>query len=149
MTDAKAADKFVRTSDFDRVCACHNIRKAARTITGVFEEALRPHGLRGTQFTLLIALGQAGAAPISRLSGALGMDRTTLSRELKPLCDAGLVSVAAGEDRRKRMAALTRQGREKLDAALPQWRQAQRKIVGKIGADDFGALLGILARLEP
>jgi DNA-binding MarR family transcriptional regulator len=92
-------------------CACKNLRRTARAVTQLYDETLRPSGLRVTQFTLLVAVAVSQPVPITRLADALALDRTTLARDLKPLTERGLVEVAAGEDRRVRVVRLTRQGR--------------------------------------
>ncbi len=81
-------------------CACLNVRKAARAVTQLYDEVLQPSGLRATQFNLLVAIALAGEAPVTRLADALVMDRTTLTRNLKPLESQGLITIEAGTDRR-------------------------------------------------
>ncbi|HJX86773.1 MAG TPA: MarR family winged helix-turn-helix transcriptional regulator, partial [Gemmatimonadales bacterium] len=66
-------------------CACFNVRKAARALTAFYDQVMAPTGLRATQGTLLVALARAGDIPVTRLAGILGMDRTTLTRNLEPL----------------------------------------------------------------
>ncbi len=74
-------------------CTCANLRKAARAVTQVYDQALRPTGLKATQFTMLATLSNRGDLPLSRLAEALVMDRTTLTRNLKPLVGKGLVRI--------------------------------------------------------
>jgi DNA-binding MarR family transcriptional regulator len=111
-------------------CACFNIRKAARAITSYYDSVLLPStGLRSTHAILLMAIAMAGTPPISRLAEAMGMDRTTLARELKPLEDQGLVRIAPGGDRRTRLVQLTEAGYAKRREVIPLWEQAQAKII--------------------
>ena len=110
-------------------CACKNLRRSARAVTRLYDEALRPSGLRITQFTLLVAVAIGEAVPITRLADALSLDRTTLGRDLKPLTDRGLVEIRAGDDRRTRVVRLTGQGRDALGRAYPLWQAAQARIV--------------------
>jgi DNA-binding MarR family transcriptional regulator len=110
-------------------CACKNLRRSARAVTRLYDEALRPSGLRITQFTLLVAVAIGEAVPITRLADALSLDRTTLGRDLKPLTDRGLVEIRAGDDRRTRVVRLTGQGRDALGRAYPLWQSAQARIV--------------------
>ncbi len=87
-------------------CVCFNIRKSARAITQLYEDALRPTGLRATQFTLLVATRVMGTATISGLAKGLVMDRTTLTRNMKPLEKHGFIRITPGkEDRREREGA--------------------------------------------
>ena len=123
------------------ICTCFNLRKAARAVTQLYDAALGPSGLRATQFSLIAALGVRGAPTISQLAKAMVMDRTTLTRNLKPLEKQGLVAVVAGEDRRTRHVRLTPSGHEVLTAALPLWRHAQGEIDARLGAARRGRLL--------
>ncbi len=119
----------MNTMDFATTCACFNVRKAARAVTRLYNEILRPTGLRATQVTLLMAVASADAVTISQLAEILVMDRTTLARDLKPLQEQGLVSVLPGGDRRTRWVQLTDAGRGKLDEVIPLWQQAQARII--------------------
>jgi DNA-binding MarR family transcriptional regulator len=110
-------------------CACKHLRGAARALTRRYDEALRPSGLRITQFTLLVAVAIGEPLPITRLADALGLDRTTLARDLRPLTDRGLVEIRTGDDRRTRVVRLTGQGRDALARAYPLWQSAQARIV--------------------
>jgi DNA-binding MarR family transcriptional regulator len=98
-------------------------------VTQLYDETLRPSGLRITQFTLLVAVALREPVPITRLADTLALDRTTLARDLKPLTERGLVEVAAGEDRRTREVRLTRHGRDAIGRAYPLWQRAQARIV--------------------
>jgi DNA-binding MarR family transcriptional regulator len=110
-------------------CACKSLRRTARAVTQLYDETLRPSGLRVTQFTLLVAVAVSEPVPITRLADALALDRTTLARDLRPLNERGLVEVAAGDDRRMRVVRLTRQGRDAIARAYPLWEQAQARMV--------------------
>jgi len=115
-------------------CVCFNIRKSARAITQLYEEALRPTGLRATQFTLLVATKVMGSATISSLAKGLVMDRTTLTRNLKPLEKQGFIRIIPGEeDRREREVTLTLAGQEILSKALPLWKAVQQSVVENLG----------------
>ena len=98
-------------------------------MTQLYDETLRPSGLRITQFTLLVAVAVSEPVPITRLADALALDRTTLARDLKPLTERGLAEVAAGDDRRTRVVRLTGQGRDAIGRAYPLWQRAQARIV--------------------
>lgn len=116
-------------------CLCLASRRAARTITREFDRALRPHGLRATQFTLLSALHLSGERSIGDLAELLGADRTTLSRNLAVAEQHGLVTLRAGQDdARSRLAAITAQGLRALTTALPVWRATQHRLQETVGA---------------
>jgi DNA-binding MarR family transcriptional regulator len=129
------------------LCACRNVRRAARAVTGLYDRILAPTGLRATQVTLLVALEKAGPIPFTRLAGVLGMDRTTLTRNVEPLRRAGLLTLRAGEDRRVRLAAITDRGRTAITAAIPLWEQAQRQITSGLGQGRWNAVRRDLEKL--
>src|SRR5262245_53850016 len=118
-------------------CAGSNIRRASRVISQVYARALAPVDLEVSQFTVLIAAGATGGVPLSNLADVLAMDRTTLSRNLKPLQRRGLVTVAAGKDRRVRLVSLTPAGSALLQKALPLWQQAQERVIAALGRPRF------------
>ena len=122
-------------------CTCFNLRKAARAVTRVYDEALKPSGLRATQFSLLGVVANRGPAGMTELARALVMERTTLTRNLKPLMDQGFLQVVDGADRRRRPIGLTPKGRKAFDRALPLWRRAQAKFADGIGRGRWQDLL--------
>jgi DNA-binding MarR family transcriptional regulator len=131
-------------------CASGGLRRASRTLNQLYAKNLAPSGLEPTQFTLLVACVVAGAAPMTALADALGMDRTTLTRNLKPLEKRGLVRVAEGDDRRVRVVMLTPRGRAALAVALPLWKKAQEQVVEAFGHERLSRVLkdvGALASL--
>lgn len=115
-------------------CLCLASRRAARTITREFDQALRAQGLRATQFTLLAALHLAGPKAIGDLADLLSADRTTLTRNLAVAEQQGLVAVRASrEDARSRIASITTKGSRTLRAAMPAWRSTQQRLLEDIG----------------
>lgn len=126
-------------------CACFNLRKAARAITQLYDGALAPSGLRATQFSLLAVLRAMGEPTISRLAKAMVMDRTTLTRNLRPLEKLGLLEVIVGKDRRTRHVGLTALGRDRLATAFPLWREAQARVARGLGEARRERLLSDLA----
>lgn len=123
-------------------CVCFNIRKSARAITQLYEDALRPTGLRATQFTLLVATRVMGTATINGLAQSLVMDRTTLTRNLKPLEKQSFIRIMPGkEDRREREVTLTLAGQEILSKALPLWKTVQGSVVESLGQNRVTRLI--------
>jgi DNA-binding MarR family transcriptional regulator len=114
-------------------CACFSLRKAARAVTQLYDDTLRPTGLRSTQFSLLALLRLASPVNMTRLADEAVMDRTTLARNLDVLEREGLVRVRPGEDARVREVELTRQGAARLEAAFPYWQEAQRSMGRRLG----------------
>jgi DNA-binding MarR family transcriptional regulator len=127
-------------------CTCAALRRASRAVTAAYDAALRPSGLRITQFAILRLLERLGPTPVTRLAAEAALERTTMGRNLDPLERRGLVLVAAGRtDGRERIATLTESGRAAIAAALPYWREAQATINGRIGPDAVTALAKALA----
>ncbi len=122
-------------------CYCLAARRHARTMTRLFEEKLRPHGLRATQFSVLAALALKGPTPVKKLAETLGLERTTLTRIGALLERNGWVSTAQSKDARERPFRLTGTGRRKVEDAFPAWKEAQdlvdrrsAQLPGKVGA---------------
>ena len=114
-------------------CMCHKARMAARVVTRAYDDALRPTGLRATQVSVLAAVGARGALSIKSLADTLQMERSTLTRNLRPLEKRGYVELAAERRYRSRVLTLTSAGRAALVTALPLWEGAQRKLKGRVG----------------
>jgi len=108
-----------------RQCACSAARRRSRELTRFYEQAMRRSGLRAAQFNLLATLIQTGPMPATRLADFLGLERTTLTRNLRPLVRDGHVSVEQGADRRVHKVAVTPKGVEAAGNAFPFWRKAQ------------------------
>ena len=115
-------------------CLCFAARRAARAVTQQYDNELRPTGLRATQFTLLVVLANAGAKPLSEVAVILGVERTTLTRNLGPLLARGYVADLAGEDRRIRLLSITKRGKDAVRRALPLWRKAQARVATRVGS---------------
>jgi DNA-binding MarR family transcriptional regulator len=131
--------------DDPRNCVCFNLRKAARAVTQVYDDILRPTGLRATQHSLLYVIQLSGTVSVSTLAERAVMDRTTLARNLDLLEREGLVRIQAGaEDARVREVSLTPAAKKKLAAALPYWEKAQAQVTGKLGTGRSGQLLSDL-----
>ena len=111
-------------------CYCLAARKRARELTRLYEEKLRPFGLRATQFSILAALGVKGPTRVGDLADILGLERTTLTRSASVLERDGRIATAPAEDGRQRRWRLTATGRNTLESALPAWREAQREVEG-------------------
>jgi DNA-binding MarR family transcriptional regulator len=109
-------------------CHCLAARRTARELTRLYEAKLRPHGLKATQFSILVALAAAGPKPLGVLAFALGLERTTLTRGAALLIRDGLVGEVQSEDSRERQLMLTGRGRRKLEAAYPAWKAAQENV---------------------
>ena len=122
-------------------CLCLAARRASRAITREFDQALRAHGLRATQFTLLSALHLGGPRSIGDIAGVLSTDRTTLTRNLAVAERRGWVALRADrDDARSRIAAITTRGSRTLEAALPAWCNTQQRLTEALGAQTVASL---------
>ena len=129
-------------------CACGRLRRAARALTQLYDDALAPADLRVTQFSLLRTLARSGSMRISEFAAAQLLDRTALSRNLDPLVERGLVKVAAGKDARTREIVLTRAGEAALRAAMPYWERAQKQVAKRVGGAKLESLIATLREIE-
>jgi DNA-binding MarR family transcriptional regulator len=127
-------------ADVARNCLCLGIRQTARVITQIYDEFLQPSGLRVTQLNLLVAVALAQELPLTRIAEILVMDRTTLARNLKPLEREGLLTSAAGTDRRVHQIRITPRGLQVIKEALPYWRQAQELVKARLGQKEWDTL---------
>lgn len=129
-----------------RACLCLASRRASRAITRAFDRRLRPHGIRATQFSILVMLIERGPTMLGELAESLGLERTTLSRNLDVVADRGWVKIGVGtEDARSRIVAIGREGRKAVAAALPAWRDAQNSAVAALGPAGSTALRALAA----
>ena len=128
-------------------CACANLRRAARAVTRLYNQALRSDGIEITQFTLLMALDLTGETSQGGLGELLALDSTTLTRTLRLLKRKRWVQIRQGADRRQRLLSLTASGKDKLDRAMPRWTQAQAALQVALGPEAFGRLGGLSSQV--
>ncbi|MBD9469670.1 MarR family winged helix-turn-helix transcriptional regulator [Pseudoxanthomonas sp. PXM01] len=129
------------------LCTCFRLRRASRRVTQVYDHELAAVGLSLNQYSILRRTERESRV-LGGLADELGMDRTTLTRNLSPLVDAGLVETVRGRDARQRMIGLTQAGRDRLAAAKPYWRRAQDLIDTMLGETGIQTLHGDLDRLD-
>ena len=122
-------------------CLCASFRRASRALTQQYDGALRPLGLRATQFTLLQALSRTGEVTQGQLGQILAMDSTTLTRTLELMSARGWIAKRPGKDRRERRLGLTRPGRELFERAMPRWEKVQADLRRRLGAERWSQLL--------
>jgi DNA-binding MarR family transcriptional regulator len=114
-------------------CVCHRTRMAARAVTRLYDDTLRSVGLRATQLAVLVAVGGDNVVSITALAKFMGMDRSTLTRNLTPLERDGFIRVGNEGWRRSRTVEITKKGRSRLREALPLWKKAQETLRRKLG----------------
>ena len=122
---------------------CASFRRTSRALTQLYENALRPLGLRATQFTVLQALSLAGEVTQSQLSEILAMDSTTLTRTLQIMARQGWIAERRGEDRRERRLRLAKAGQTQFQRALPAWEKVQSRLRRRLGEQAWKNLLDI------
>ena len=128
-------------------CLCNALRQATRAVSRLYDEELRGVGLRTTQYSLLRRLRAAGEVRQRDLGGLTSLDETTLTRNLRPLIDAGWVATRPGEDRREKLIRLTDAGEAKLHEARPAWERAQERLRSRLPEEAWSSLLVILPEL--
>lgn len=133
--------------DIGNRCAAFNLRRASRAISQLYGQLMQDTGLKSTQFSLLNAVVAMGHPSVNELSEALGMDRTTLTRNLKPLLQAGYLQDEAGQDRRARIISITRFGKRTLEDSMSRWQQAQQLIEQRYGKQRLQRLIADLREL--
>ena len=141
------ADAATRSS-----CTCFTLRKLARTVSRLYDLHLATVKLKTTQYSLLKNIAQQ-ALPVAQLASRVATDRTTLTRNLKPLLGAGWATLADGTDARQRIVTITAAGRHKLAAAHHAWRAAQTELDQTLGPDLIDVLhenaAEVMAALTP
>lgn len=146
MSPAKNAPSAVAA----RGCTCARLRSLSRRITAVYNRALAPSGMRVTQYSLLVSLRRSGPTSMSRLAESMDMDRTTLTRNLRPLLAAGWLRMQSDpDDARVRRVVLTAKGEAHLAEARGCWRRAQDEVASIIDAQDLGRLHQLIDHYIP
>jgi DNA-binding MarR family transcriptional regulator len=128
-----------------RSCLCLRVQRASRAIGRLFDEELRPVGLNNWQFSLLMSLNQPSAPTVNGLAEQLGMDRTTTTKNLRPLERRGLVEIRHDEeDARVRRIVLTDAGRALLADAVRHWQIANKAVESKLKRGELACLRSAL-----
>jgi DNA-binding MarR family transcriptional regulator len=122
-------------------CMCGSFRRTSRALTQLYEQALRPLGLRATQLTILQMLSLAGEVSQGQLGEMLTMDSTSLTRTLATMGRRGWITARRGKDRRERRLRLASAGVTQLRSALPIWEKVQSRLRRQLGAQAWKNLL--------
>lgn len=125
-------------------CVCFNLRMVTRIVTKFFDAEMRRHGIRPTQGTILLALNGKSAWSMAELSDFLGMDRTTLVRNLQPLQRDGFAKSTGGGRGSRVEVSITAKGRKKVEEGMASWRAAQSAVVHTLGEQRWSAILSDL-----
>lgn len=130
------------------MCISYRLRRAARVSARHYDAALKSVGLRNTQFTLLSFLFKEGGTNIGALARDMGVDATTLNRNLNVLVRRGLVENHTAEDGRERLVALTPEGLQKYEEAANVWREAQQLLLASIEPKNWTKMVQGLSMIE-
>jgi DNA-binding MarR family transcriptional regulator len=125
-------------------CIGARVRLLNRVVTGMYDNALRPLGVKASQFNILVVAGKLGLARPADVCAILRLDTSTLSRNVERMRTQGWLEVVPGKDARTQPFRLTTQGKRLLEQAAPAWKKAQQEAEKLLGNDGM-ALLGKLA----
>jgi DNA-binding MarR family transcriptional regulator len=128
-------------------CVCTTLRMVSRAVTQLYDDILRPSGLRVTQFSILGAIARLGAANLRQLEYTLAIDQTTLTRSLNLLERDRVIERVSHPDGRIKAMTLTSKGRKALEAACPLWARAQDKVLRELGTTAWADAQRRLAHL--
>src|SRR3989454_10572026 len=128
-------------------CVCSTLRMVSRTVTQLYDDVLRPSGLRVTQFSILATIARMGEANLRQLEDTLAIDQTTLTRSLNLLERDGVTERVLHPDGRIKAMRLTSKGRRALEVARPLWAQAQDKVLRELGTKAWADAQRRLAHL--
>ena len=120
-------------SSSESVCTCFRLRRAARQVSQIYDHELAAVGLSLNEYSIL-RHAERGPRLLGELADSLGMERTTLTRNLKPLLEAGWLKESRGEDARQRLISISASGRKRIASAKPHWLRAQQRIEALYGA---------------
>src|SRR4029077_15793987 len=139
MTNSPSSFQDINIKD-----CCFGLRKVTRAVTQFYDRHLEPADIRATQFNLLITLSSSSGKTLTEMAEGLVMDRTTLTRNLKPLERAGFITTMKLADKRSKGYVLTDRGRQAIEKGVPLWRTAQQHVVSKLGDERYHHFLGEL-----
>ena len=129
-------------------CVCNTLRMATRAVTQLYDDVLRPSGLRVTQFSILAAIARLGEAGVSQLADALAIEQTTMTRSLTLLERDARIERAPHADARVKSMRLTAGGKRALATARPLWAQAQNIVLRELGTTAWADAQRRLGRLR-
>ncbi|HTV06522.1 MAG TPA: MarR family winged helix-turn-helix transcriptional regulator [Acidobacteriaceae bacterium] len=122
-------------------CLCANVRRASRVLSQIYDDAMRPLGLRMTQASILQALSHTGETLQGDLADLLGLDSTTLTRSVGILRKRGWIKARKGHDRRERWLSLSRSGIAEYARIQPAWNAVQEQVRSKLGEESWRQLV--------
>jgi DNA-binding MarR family transcriptional regulator len=124
-----------------RGCVCFQMKRGMRAMIRAYDDALRPSGLRSTQFSMLGVVKAFGPLSSAKLGKLMVIDKTTLPRSLALLAREGLIKVRQGDDRREKLLSLTGAGESRFKRAYPLWKAAQDRVKKRLGRSRIKSLI--------
>jgi len=146
--DMETKSDLKRFFELPSLCPAFNIRAASRVITQLFDEILKPSGLQITQFAVLVGVATLDSPTINQLAKGLVLDRTTLTRNLRPLEKLGLIKIFSGDDKRTTVVELTPKGKSAMNKTLPYWEKARATVAEEFGKKHLDGLLKDLSSVR-
>jgi DNA-binding MarR family transcriptional regulator len=142
-------EDVIRESNLEpSVCVLRRVTRTSRSVVAAVDAALKPAGLTGHQFNLLMTLARSGPMNVNGVAAAVGMHPSTVPRLIAPLARKRLVRSRAGKDRRERVMAATESGNRKLLAAYPYWAAVQRRVETHLGDQGWRAAIEVLREIR-
>lgn len=129
-------------------CMCIDFRSVANRLTQLYDNAMAPSGMTVTQFSQLHSIQQLGRPTLNELSEAIGLDRSTLGRNVRVLEKLGFVSMSVGDDARTRVIQVTRKGKAAFKRAAPLWHGVQTSLMASLGDDNVDQLDVLLTNIN-
>lgn len=126
-------------------CTCAELRKASRAVTLLYDNAFKSSGLLSTQLSVLRVISKSDSLKVSQLAEELGMDRTTLTRNLSVLERQGFIKISTGKDQRTRIVTITPSGSNSIAKTIPLWNEVQRKVKKQMGENAWNELIQSLS----
>ena len=126
-------------------CYCTNLRRSTNVVSAFYDSILSEVGLTVAQYYLLVNLSRLGTVNITHWAKAVGLDRSTMVRNIKLLQNRGLVEIVDGHGK---TFALSSEGTMILEKAMPQWEKAQMQIEKILGKEDVEAIFRISDKLQ-
>lgn len=143
-----AQPKPIDVETIARECLGLRVRVVNRVLSSIYDDSLRPCGLKVSQLTILVVIANHGMVRPADVSAMIQMDNSTLSRNLERMARQGWIEASADEsDGRARPVRLTARGQQALECAIPRWKEAQRRALGTLGEAGVKELRSLAARL--
>lgn len=129
-------------------CYCLMLRRAASSVTDMYDKALAEYGITLNQFSIIINLNNMSMATTTELAQQIGLERSTLVRNLKAIMAMGYIENVSGENERNNHLKVTSSGRHLLKLTIPVWQSVQDKIAESLGSENAALLMDILYKLQ-